>query len=379
MVKVVKAQAKAAAKAASAAAKTAKAIAKAAGKVSKAKAKAKAKSKKSSKKAAKASKKSAKASKKGKRSTAPEPESEDEKENEGSQSESEDEADHKRRRTSDSEGEDIYVQIKNKRRANHKARSLTESITVDIKEWDYSEELPAPKDLKTKIEGELPKIYIGGGAPQPRWLVAQSKAVPLPPSSIGYKRKLSDSSDTGDYGRLVWYLDEGDYKSWGGLEYPQVFELGWKCLDAALQDDEFRNEILQTLADGALPKEVTLDEGWEPTLPSYPPTKYFGLSADAHLWDGSKKPGASGYYYTDHERPTLAVRPSMSAVGPQQHILATKILEQISTGSDAGSDIGSPRKRPMNQSENSQASGYYKGPTPSPVQGNRKSFASTGE
>ncbi|KAJ5338427.1 hypothetical protein N7452_005155 [Penicillium brevicompactum] len=342
LTKEAKAAAKAAKSAERARAKAAKAAAKAAKAAAKAVAKAAGKTSKSSKKSkkSKSSKKTSKASKKSKRAKAPEPESNDEE----SQSEHEVEAGHKRRRTSESEGEDLYVQIKHKRIAKNKAVSSSESISVDIKDWEYSEELPAPKGLKTKIETALPQIYIGGGAPQPRWLVAQSKTMPLPPSNVGYKRKLSASSSSTDYGRLVWYLDEGDYQSWGGLEYPQVFELAWRCLDFALQDDEFRDEIHDTLVNGPLSKHASLNEGWEPAIPPQPLSRYFGLSDDVYLWDAAGKPESSGYYYPDHERPTLAVRPSRAAVGPHQHILTTKLLDQISTGPETEPKAPAPSR-----------------------------------
>ncbi|CAG8069009.1 unnamed protein product [Penicillium salamii] len=253
--------------------------------------------------------------------------------------ESEDEADYKRRKTSDSDSS-TYIEVSSKKGYHTKPPSLAESISIDIKEWVYSRELPRPKGLQTNIETTLPKIHVGGSAPQPRWLVAQSKSIPPPPALPGFHCQSGSSTST-DYGGLVWYFDEGDYKCWKGLQYPQLFELAYKCFEDTLKDEKLKNEINNSLANGPIAKHVTRNAGWEPTLPPPPYTRYFGLGPDSLPWEASKTSG-DGYYFADQARPTLAVRPSKSVAQPYQHMMATKILDQITTASDSGSDGSRP-------------------------------------
>ncbi|CAG8419879.1 unnamed protein product [Penicillium salamii] len=279
--------------------------------------------------------------------------------------ESEDEADYKRRRTSDADS-GTYVGASSKKGYHTKPPSLAETIPIDIKEWVYSKELPQPKGLQTNIETTLPKIHVGGFAPQPRWLVAQSKSIPPPPTIPGFRRESGSSTST-DYGRLVWYLDEGDYKLWNGLQYPQLFELAYKCFENTLQDEAAKNEINNTLANGPIAKHVTLNAGWEPTLPPPPYTRYFGVGPDSGLWEATETSG-DGYYFADQARPTLAVRPLKSVAQPYQHMMATKILDQITTASDGGSDGSRPNSigraqgnRPVQSSSQVDSGGESEG------------------
>ncbi|CAG8948419.1 unnamed protein product [Penicillium salamii] len=338
--KAAKAQERAEAKRAKAAAKAirdqekaakaaAKASAKASGKVSKVK-----KSKTS--KRAKTSKTSKKAKTSKTAKTSKQPKLSAKRVHE--EDESEDEADYKRRKTSDADSS-TYIGVNSKKGYHTKPPSLAESISIDIKEWVYSRELPRPKGLQTNIETTLPKIHVGGSAPQPRWLVAQSKSIPAPPALPGFHCQSGSSTST-EYGGLVWYLDEGDYKLWKGLQYPQLFELAYKCFEDTLQDEKLKNEINNSLANGPIAKSVTRNAGWEPTLPPPPYTRYFGLGPDSLPWEASKTSG-DGYYFADQERPTLAVRPLKSVAQPYQHMMATKILDQITTASDGGSSDGS--------------------------------------
>jgi chemotaxis protein histidine kinase CheA len=229
-----------------------------------------------------------------------------------------------------------YVEIQARKSAHEKKKAgFPDSILINMKEWDYSKELPYPEDLETKIEGPLPAIYVGGSAPQPRWLVTQNKSMPQPPglySKIGSRR-----SSLTDYGKLVWYLDGGSFNNWGGLEYPQLEELAFKCFEHWLKDPALRDEIHESLSNGSLPEFVTSSESWYPTLPPTPLTRYFGRTEfGLPIWDCPPK-SHEGYYYKDYDRPSLAVQRPTSERRSHQDVLATKMLEHKVMQSGTGS------------------------------------------
>jgi hypothetical protein len=244
----------------------------------------------------------------------------------------------KRRRIASSSSH-AYVEVK---------VSRPEPLRINFKEWDYSRELPPPEGLHTKLQGTLPTISVGGSAPQPRWLVGQNKFMPQPPMYLSYtdsKRKASSGSSSSDYGKLIWYLDEGDFNLWGGLTHPQLEELAHICFENALNRPVLIDDILHSLSDGPLPQSITSSEAWYPILPPPPCTRYFAKSSDMAVWESPEDPHDSGYYYKDYERPSLAVQQPRSAQRSHQHILATKLLDQIATPSDASiadSDMESP-------------------------------------
>jgi hypothetical protein len=285
------------------------------------------------------------ASKKGRSAKAPPKpaDSESDESDEKEVEEDEKEPGHKRRRI-ESRSSQAYVEIKVRRSAHgNKTSSLPEIICIDMKEWNYSKVLPFPEDLETKIQSTLPIINVGGSAPQPRWLVTQCKSMPQLPlqySNIGSMRRSSLSASSSDYGRLIWYLDGGNFKLWCGLEYPQLEELAFKCFEHSLEDATLKAEIHDSLSNGPLPELITSVEGWYPTLPPQPHTRYFGkTSSGLPLWDSPPNSNDMGYYYKDYERPSLAVQPPRSVLRSHQHILATKMLDQIGIQSSTSTNV----------------------------------------
>ncbi|KAJ5130623.1 uncharacterized protein N7515_006662 [Penicillium bovifimosum] len=185
---------------------------------------------------------------------------------------------------------------------------------VEIGEWDYSKQLPVPKRIVEGVKFDLPKIYVGGSAPWPRWVVTRDETIPkpgLPQAAINL------------YTGVQWRLDEGHFTYWGGLDYRALFELAWACLECMMADSALRSEIYASLAEGPLSKAVASGKRWHPTLPSQPVTRHFGPGNIEKLKLRSNNNMA--YYYDAYERPPVAVRPAGGVQRGFEHVISNKL------------------------------------------------------
>ncbi|KAJ5188803.1 hypothetical protein N7491_005124 [Penicillium cf. griseofulvum] len=175
-----------------------------------------------------------------------------------------------------------------------------------IGEWEYTMNTYLPEGLENEKNRPLPHIYIGGTAPQPRWVITQSESIQVSAKRPYATNARSSSRERRDVGGLQWTFEEGDFKKWSGLEYPALYELAYLCLEYTLTDTEVREEIYDSLAQGPLPKEVTKGDTWYPALPPIPITRHFLAGSSAQP---SRKSSDATFYFGNYERPNMAVQP----------------------------------------------------------------------
>lgn len=168
-----------------------------------------------------------------------------------------------------------------------------------IGEWDYMRKADVPEGVENEDNRPLPHIYIGGTAPQPRWVITQTESIKVP------SKRRAPSTSSKDFGDLHWTFEEGDFKQWTGLEYPALYELAYLCLEYTLVDTEIREQIYKSLAHGPLPKAVTVGDKWYPALPPVPITRHFATGTSEQP---SRKTSDTGFYFPNYERPNLAVK-----------------------------------------------------------------------
>jgi hypothetical protein len=190
-------------------------------------------------------------------------------------------------------------------------------VQVQIGEWDYTKQLFVPPKIKDNVKVKLPKIYIGGSAPWPRWVVTRSETIPEPGKPPAARA---------DYTGVQWTLDEGHFTYWGRLDYPVLYELAWECFEYMMTDAALRNEIYASLAQGPLSATVTLGQNWHPALPKIPFTTHFGKGVIEKLKLRSSDDMA--YYFDDYARPPVAVRPAGGVTLPFDHVISNKLYNQ---------------------------------------------------
>ncbi|EKV06802.1 hypothetical protein PDIG_66930 [Penicillium digitatum PHI26] len=191
-------------------------------------------------------------------------------------------------------------------------------------EWEYMRKADVPEGLENEDNRPLPHIYIGGTAPQPRWVITQSESIKVPSNRHAFRR-IGSSSDFGD---LHWTFEEGNFKRWAGLEYPALYELAYLCLEYTLADTKIREQIYESLAQGPLPKAVTVGSKWHPALPPIPITRYFATGSSQQT---SRKSSDAAFYFRDYERPLMAVRAHTDhMVQPYPHALDYNISNRPS-------------------------------------------------
>ncbi|CAI7615429.1 unnamed protein product [Penicillium viridicatum] len=215
-------------------------------------------------------------------------------EDEDEDEESYDEPRAKRRKVETLSSPDISVQI-GPARVNRPVQQ--------IGDWDYMRKADIPEGVENEDNRPLPHIYIGGAAPHPRWVVTRTERLKVPSKLHASK---SRSGVTTNFGGLQWTFEEGDFKQWTGLEYPALFELAYLCLEHTLIDTKIREKIYESLAQGPLPEAVTVSYNWYPALPPMPLTRHFVTGSSQQ---SSRRPSDSGFYFSNFDRPNMAVRP----------------------------------------------------------------------
>lgn len=232
--------------------------------------------------------------------------------------------------SSDEEDEEEYTPQPKRRKIVTPESSTVQSVamgrfpSLQIGRWDYMKEMSIPAVLKDKFQHPLPKIWIGGSAPQPRWVVAHNECVPVPRHPGLSEFKLRGGFIIDRFGGPQWALDEGDYKRWGGLEYQVLYELAYVCLEYMLNDTEHRKEIYASLAYGPLYHIMTTGEEWHPALPPAPLTRHLATGSSEVVSQQSSD--SSGFYFGHYARPPVAARPAYSMERPYFHALSTRIL-----------------------------------------------------
>lgn len=174
---------------------------------------------------------------------------------------------------------------------------------LEIGDWKYMRKTDIPEGVENDLNRPLPYIYIGGAAPHPRWVVTRTEKLKVPS-----KLHVSNSRSrvTTDFGGLQWTFEEGDFKKWTGLGYPALFELAYLCLEHTLSDTEIREQIYESLIQGPLPEAVAVGYNWYPALPPMPPTRHFATGSSQQ---SSRRPSDSGFYFSNFDRPNMAVQP----------------------------------------------------------------------
>ncbi|OQE17115.1 hypothetical protein PENFLA_c025G00142 [Penicillium flavigenum] len=197
---------------------------------------------------------------------------------------------------------------------------------LKIGEWVYIKEAFLPEGIENEDNRPLPQIYIGGAAPQPRWVITQTQSIKRPASNA----KASMPDGTRDFGSLQWTFEEGDFEKWTGLEYPALYELAYKCLECTLIDTEVREQIYGSLAHpaGPLPKAVTVGDKWYPALPPAPITRHFSSGPE----QTSRKSSDTAFYFRNYERPNMAVRLDEKRMAKQYpHAVTTHIYNRATS------------------------------------------------
>ncbi|KAJ5960569.1 uncharacterized protein N7479_007719 [Penicillium vulpinum] len=194
----------------------------------------------------------------------------------------------------------------------------------EIGKWDYMRKTDIPGAVVNKDNRSLPHIWIGGSAPQPRWVVTQSETIGAP-----RKQYTSNTKSTRrEIGDLQWTFEEGDFQKWTGLEYPALYEIAYLCLESTLVDTEIREQIYDSLAEGLLPKDVTIGNTWYPALPPVPITRYFTAGSSRQTSRKSSN-AVTGFYFNDYQRPNMAVRPYIDRhVPPPPRAAAANIYDR---------------------------------------------------
>ncbi|KAJ5835148.1 hypothetical protein N7447_001174 [Penicillium robsamsonii] len=175
-----------------------------------------------------------------------------------------------------------------------------------IGEWDYMMKTYIPKGLENENNRPLPHIYIGGTAPQPRWVITQNETIQLPTKRGTDSNASPGSRERWEFGGLQWTFEEGDFQKWTGLEYPALYELAFLCLEYTLTDTNIREQVYDSLAKGPLPKEATEGDRWYPALPPIPITRHFVTGSTTQT---SRKSSDASFYFGSYERPNMAARP----------------------------------------------------------------------
>ncbi|KAJ6187882.1 hypothetical protein N7519_002790 [Penicillium mononematosum] len=197
---------------------------------------------------------------------------------------------------------------------------------LGIGEWVYIKEAFLPEGIENEDNRLLPQIYIGGAAPQPRWVITQTQSIKRPASNA----KSSRPDGTKDFGSLQWTFEEGDFEKWTGLEYPALYELAYKCLEYTLTDTEVREQIYGSLAHpaGPLPKAVTVGDKWQPALPPAPITRHFSSGSE----QTSRKSSDTAFYFRDYKRPNMAVQLDKKPMAKQYpHAVTTHIYNRATS------------------------------------------------
>ncbi|KAJ5399207.1 hypothetical protein N7465_009696 [Penicillium sp. CMV-2018d] len=213
----------------------------------------------------------------------------------------------------DEESEEDYDEPRSKRRKVETLSSPDISVQIgpprvnrpvqQIGDWDYMRKTDIPEGVENEDNRPLPHIYIGGAAPHPRWVVTRTERLKVPSKLHASK---SSSGITTNFGGLQWTFEEGDFKQWTGLEYPALFELAYLCLEHTLIDTKIREKIYESLAQGPLPEAVAVSYNWYPALPPMPLTRHFATGSSQQ---SSRRPSDSGFYFSNFDRPNMAVRP----------------------------------------------------------------------
>ncbi|KAI3113690.1 hypothetical protein CBS147333_2526 [Penicillium roqueforti] len=194
-----------------------------------------------------------------------------------------------------------------------------------IGKWAYMEKLHVPEGVEDEYHGPLPPIYIGGAAPQPRWVIIQSENsanIKVPSKRHASKASSGRTGGTRDFGELQWTFEEGDFKNWTGLEYPALYELAYLCLEYTLTHTELREQIYDSLAQGPLLKAVAID----PALPPVPITRHFATGTSEQ---SSRKSSNAAFYFPNYDRPSMAVRPRDDRMArPYPHAVASNIYNR---------------------------------------------------
>lgn len=228
---------------------------------------------------------------------------------------------------------------------------------LQIGKWEYMRKADIPEGLENEDNRPLPHVYIGGTAPHPRWVVTRTERLKVPSK---LHASNASSSITTDFGGLQWRFEEGDFKKWTGLEYPALFELAYLCLEYTLIDTEVREQIYESLAQGPLPEAVTVGYNWYPALPPMPLTRHFATGSSQQ---SSRRPSDSGFYFSNFDRPNMAVRPRNNRMAQSYLPLVPSIvsnhprLEEWPTASRSASpDLESERNSEGSQSVDSRRS-----------------------
>ncbi|KAJ5795686.1 uncharacterized protein N7518_004226 [Penicillium psychrosexuale] len=194
-----------------------------------------------------------------------------------------------------------------------------------IGKWAYMEKLHVPEGVEDEFHGPLPPIYIGGAAPQPRWVIIQnenSENIKVPSKRHASKASSGRTGGTRDFGELQWTFEEGDFKNWTGLEYPALYELAYLCLEYTLTHTKLREQIYDSLAQGPLLKAVAID----PALPPMPITRHFATGTSEQ---SSRKSSNAAFYFPNYDRPSMAVRPRDDHMArPYPHAVASNIYNR---------------------------------------------------
>ncbi|CDM34066.1 hypothetical protein PROQFM164_S03g000790 [Penicillium roqueforti FM164] len=194
-----------------------------------------------------------------------------------------------------------------------------------IGKWAYMEKLRVPEGVEDKYHGPLPPIYIGGAAPQPRWVIIQSENsanIKVPSKQHASKASSGRTGGARDFGELQWTFEEGDFKNWTGIEYPALYELAYLCLEYTLTHTELREQIYDSLAQGPLLKAVAID----PVLPPVPITRHFATGTSEQ---SSRKSSNAAFYFPNYDRPSMAVRPRDDRMArPYPHAVASNIYNR---------------------------------------------------
>ncbi|KGO70409.1 hypothetical protein PITC_015220 [Penicillium italicum] len=208
----------------------------------------------------------------------------------------------------ESEGEHYEPQAKRRKLETAAPQNLyvemgppKERPALRIGEWEYTRKADVPEGVENKDDRPLPHIYIGGTAPQPRWVITQSESIKVPSNQYASRRTGSAS----EFGDLQWTFEEGEFQNWTGLEYPALYELAYLCLEYTLIDTEIREQIYESLAEGPLPTSVTVGDKWYPALPPMPITRHFATGSSQQT---SRKSSDTAFYFRDYERPNMAAR-----------------------------------------------------------------------
>ncbi|CAG7955810.1 unnamed protein product [Penicillium nalgiovense] len=236
-----------------------------------------------------------------------------------------------------------------------------ERPALQIGQWVYIKEAFLPEGIENGDNRPLPQIWIGGAAPQPRWVITQTQNVKRPTSNA----KSSRPDGTRDLGNLQWTFEEGDFEKWAGLEYPALYELAHKCLEYTLIDKVAQEQIYGSLAHpgGPLHNAVAAGDRWHPALPPVPMTRHFSSGPERTI----RKSSDTAFYFRNYERPNMTVQVDEKRIQKAYpHAVNTHIYNQAtseewptaprSASPDAESERGSEQGGEGNQSVDSRRS-----------------------